>query len=241
MSQISRVKNWVAEILKYADLNAEFNNIINAWNNMDSGSAPITTLNVSGTSTLTGNVTASGTLGVTGNATVGGTLGITGVTTAAAINGTTITATTKLLGKGTATNDAAAAGYIGEVVSAGISTSNQVNAVNNQFKDITTIDLTAGDWTIAGAVHFNLDAGSLSTNQMQGVISAYADNTNTDHSNGVNLTYAISSGGGVIYSTIIPIVRASLSGAATYHLKGLIAFSGGPPHLAGWIQARRVR
>lgn len=151
------------------------------------------------------------------------------------------TFTGQLIGKGTATNDSAAAGYIGEAIRSGVSSPSQVEAVNNQFKDITTIDLTAGDWDVSGVVEFNLDAGSLSTNQMQAVISAYANNTTTDHSNGSNLVYAVSSGGGVFYAAAIPPIRITIASPTTIHLKGLLAFSGGPPHLFGFINARRVR
>lgn len=56
---------------------------------------------------------------------------------------------TQLIGKGTATNDAAAAGYIGEFVSAngtGTSGNTQGTAIN-----LASISLTAGDWDVQGS------------------------------------------------------------------------------------------
>jgi len=61
MSQISRITTWVSsQVLTAAALNAEFNNLINSWNNQDSGSSSWTILKASGATTL------SSTLNVTG-------------------------------------------------------------------------------------------------------------------------------------------------------------------------------
>jgi len=55
MSQISRVTTWsTGQVLTASALNGEFNNIINAWNNQDSGSSSWGVLKVSGASTFSG-------------------------------------------------------------------------------------------------------------------------------------------------------------------------------------------
>lgn len=82
MSQISRVTTWVSgQILKAADLNGEFNNIVNAWNNIDTASSSWTNQSISGTLAVTGAATLSSTLAVTGATTLSSTLAVTGVIT----------------------------------------------------------------------------------------------------------------------------------------------------------------
>jgi len=81
---LSRVKNWIAEVLTYSDLNSEFNNILN---NPGSLITPIT-FNLTFTD-ATYDIGASGAtrprdLFLSRNAVVGGTLEVTGATTLSA-------------------------------------------------------------------------------------------------------------------------------------------------------------
>src|SRR3990167_7823179 len=85
---LSRVKNWVAEVLTFSDLNAEFNNILN---NPGSLITPIT-FNLTFTD-ATYDIGASGAtrpldLFLSRNAVVGGTLTYGGVTLSNAVTGT---------------------------------------------------------------------------------------------------------------------------------------------------------
>jgi hypothetical protein len=78
MSQISRITTWVSnQVLTAAALNAEFNNLINSWNNQDSGSSSWSILKASGATTL------SSTLNVTGATVLSSTLTIPNGTAAA--------------------------------------------------------------------------------------------------------------------------------------------------------------
>ncbi len=169
-------------------------------------------------STIAGNllVTASGAL-IAGCAS----------TTALAGNGAWIS-------HGTTTNDNALAGFVGEYV---VSTSGTVNITNGQFTNITSINLTAGDWDVSGFIEFVPNTGTgitLST----GVISLFSGNTSTDHVESLNLIIAT---GSTLVWGYSQTYRVSTATTPTVYLKSRIDFSGGQPQTIGTIRARRVR
>lgn len=143
-------------------------------------------------------------------------------------------------GKGTATNDNASAGYIGEYVeSASTST---VNHVNSQYTNYVSISLTAGDWDVTGLIQHRSNSAT-GVSEFDTVISVNSGNTQTDHVLGKNLVYNIKT-----YSTteremqMVPVYRLSLSSTTTVYLKGLVSVTSGTPTMnAGCISARRVR
>jgi len=140
--------------------------------------------------------------------------------------------------KGTNTNDNAAAGYIGEYVTSSVSTFTNIGT-SNQYYDITSISLTAGDWDIHGTVWFVANTGSGMAD-----FSAGISTTSGNSSTGLVLGYSrlgcsvpASTGG----DSVTLVIRASLSGSATYYLKGNATYSSGNPQHTGTIWARRVR
>lgn len=144
----------------------------------------------------------------------------------------------QLIGKGTATNDNAAAGYIGEYVESVDSSFGNITT-NNTWENLTSISLTAGDWDVDGFIAFQLN-GATAT-QMQGAISVNSGTTTTDHvypSNVGRVTAPTASADSMIS---IPGYRISVSGTTTVYLKVLGTFSAGNPQAAGSIRARRVR
>ena len=56
---------------------------------------------------------------------------------------------------GTTTNDSAAAGSVGQLISSLIPEASAVSVTNNTRRDITSITLTAGDWDVWGNVAFD--------------------------------------------------------------------------------------
>jgi hypothetical protein len=72
---------------------------------------------------------------------------------------------------GTGTNDNAAAGEIGEEITASVASGSAIALTSNAAKTITSIVLTPGDWDVSGQVaftstattSFTINAGSLST------------------------------------------------------------------------------
>jgi hypothetical protein len=203
-----------------------------------------------------------------GNTVVAGTLGVTGATalaaaTATSINkvaltapatsatltiadGTTLTQTTSTsIGRGqyqgTATNDAATAGNIGEYISSSVLLASAVSLSAGVAANVTSISLTAGDWDVEGAVHFeaqpttqiNYSAASIGsasatfgTTAGLFAASAVGNQANYDDS----------------YETVtIPRIRVSLSGTTTYYLVAKADWITSTYKAFGIISARRVR
>src|SRR5574337_1898836 len=65
---------------------------------------------------------------------------------------------------GTTTNDDAAAGYIGEVISSNIAVGSAVSLSSGTIANITSISLTAGDWDVYGWASSNV-AGTTTITQ----------------------------------------------------------------------------
>lgn len=92
------------------------------------------------------------------------TLNVTTLLSAAAANITTVSAnnlvtTTSTVLKGTATNDSAAAGNIGEYLSSFVTTSNMVSVSGSIQGNVTTLSLTAGDWDVGSQLSVAVSAG----------------------------------------------------------------------------------
>ncbi|WP_316228627.1 hypothetical protein [Bradyrhizobium sp. SZCCHNR1045] len=64
---------------------------------------------------------------------------------------------------GTTTNDNASAGNIGEYISSTVLVGAAVSLVSGTAKDITSISLSAGNWSVCGTVVSNISAGGAIT------------------------------------------------------------------------------
>jgi len=171
--------------------------------------------------------TASGNLS-TGNVTVSGTLGVTGTGT---FSGGIV---------GTTTNDAAAAGCVGEYVSSSVAPGSAVTVTTTATAlDITTISLTAGDWLVSinGAIQ---SAGSVTTRAFVWIgttagNSAAEANANTF----ADFNYALPVNGTL--PCAVPSYRMSLASTTTVRFKAQATFAGTQPTVSGRISATRVR
>lgn len=142
---------------------------------------------------------------------------------------------------GTATNNSATAGNVGEYVSSSISTFTNVTTTN-QYADLTSISLTAGDWDVSGQVYY-FNNGATWTAIVSG-ISVTSGNSATGLVNGESLLSSSWAS-----SLVTPIenvhtlanLRFSLSGTTTVYLKYRSIYSVGTPQAVGSIRARRVR
>lgn len=159
---------------------------------------------------------------VAGNKTFSGTVDVTGL----------------FLGKGTATNDSAASGYIGEIVSSAITTVTNAPTSGN-FGDLTSISLTAGDWDVGLQGHWRVNANVTSVLIGLGTV---AGNDSTGLIIGSNQAVSTKTftAGGVEPLSITPY-RVSLSATTTYYYKYNATYTGVTPDLRGIISARRVR
>jgi len=133
----------------------------------------------------------------------------------------------------------AAAGQIGEYVTALVGAGNGPLLVSTTPAIITTISLTAGDWDVWGQVIFNnVTAGSTTvlTGQITTgtTITATADN---------NSTFNFGAWASFPGNTNCPLTvcRMSLTATTTVYLLAQMTFSAGAPNAAGKICARRVR
>lgn len=140
--------------------------------------------------------------------------------------------------KGTATNDNAAAGYVGEYISSSVSA--VAAPATGNWGDVTSIALTAGDWDIA----VNLYLGSItaaSTTQVGYGVSTTSGNSASGLTAGVNLFYYAATTVPGDLSVMIARYRVSLSGSATHYLKLQMLYSAGSPVANATISARRMR
>ena len=141
---------------------------------------------------------------------------------------------------GTTTNNAAAAGSVGEYVSSTVAPGSAVTITTTvTSQDITTISLTAGDWLVSinGAAQ---STGSV-TVRIFFWIGTIAGNDATEATAGTmaDFNYALP-----INATVpgaVPSYRISLASTTTVRYKAWANFSGTQPTIQGRISATRVR
>jgi hypothetical protein len=137
---------------------------------------------------------------------------------------------------GTTTNDNAAAGYIGEVITSNIAVGSAVSLSTGVSKDVTSISLTAGDWDVYGWVALN-PAGSTTTQTFGCGISTTSATLGT----GQTKLNSLSVGAGSTTQLPCATQRLSLSGTTTVYLVGLAGFAASTMSAYGYITARRAR
>lgn len=152
-----------------------------------------------------------------------------------------ITALTNAAGidiKGTNTNDSAAAGDVGEIVSSTVASGSGVSLTSNVAKDVTTISLTAGDWDVFGFIGI-LPAAATSITSFGGSSS---QTTNTlDSVNFIINRYAAFVPGNSELRSAFTTTRISVSGTTTVYLVALASFTVSTCVGFGSIYARRRR
>ncbi len=152
------------------------------------------------------------------------------------------TFTTQLIGKGTATNDSAAAGYIGELLSATAAT---VALSNGVYKTMVSLSLTAGDWDVQGNAIAIGDSGSNTTFSklyaMLSLVNNTGDFTLDRYASFYTTTagYTLNNNGG--QKLVTPMARFSLSATTTIYLVMYTDCSGNAFNCDVMIRARRVR
>ncbi len=136
---------------------------------------------------------------------------------------------------GTTTNNSAAAGYVGEVVSSQVLASSATSISNATSTNLTSISLTAGDWDVYGN-SLLLPTGTVSIYQA-GISTTSA----TLPDSALKAVYQIATVSGAALGFNVPTIRLSLSGTTTVYLVASISFSTGTATQAGAIYARRCR
>jgi len=142
---------------------------------------------------------------------------------------------------GTATNDNASAGNVGQLISSNVVSGSAVTMTSGTPANITSISLTAGDWDVQGACT-SQPAGSTTTSVAICSISTTSATLNTvvSDSSGfaVNNT-SESAGGGV--TLVTDTARFSLSATTTVFLVSQYTFAVSTLGAYGKLRARRVR
>lgn len=141
--------------------------------------------------------------------------------------------------KGTTTNNDAAAGYIGEYISATIATGSAVSLTSPNGANVTSISLTAGDWDVWGCIGFNQGSGTTAVAFNSSISSTSA----TLPSSTTGAIFTIVGGGSSATTVSFPtgMTRISIASTTTIYLVALASFSGGTMSAFGGIFARRVR
>lgn len=141
---------------------------------------------------------------------------------------------------GTATNDDAVAGYVGEFLETVVASGSAVALSNNTAANVTSKSFTAGDWDIWGDIVILTSPGTTTSAQRGGIsqTSATFDTLPAGgqvinlHAQGNNTTVAFGVGP----------VRVSLASTTTVYLVALATIAGGAGVTAyGGIHGRRVR
>lgn len=143
---------------------------------------------------------------------------------------------------GTATNNSAVAGNIGEEINSTVSTYTNYSTTAT-YQNITSITLTAGDWDLSA--FFTYSANSSTITAASNAIFAISTTTASASgaTEGLNINYVPQAAllGTSKFSDAIPSYRVSLSGTTTYYLNTQASFTVGNPQFVGSLRARRCR
>jgi hypothetical protein len=148
--------------------------------------------------------------------------------------------------KGTATNDNAAAGVVGEFVTATVAVGSAVPLTSTVTSNVTSISLTAGDWDIAAVVDHNIAATTSVTNLTAAI--SLTTGTLPTQAGGAGLgtdplavdNYPATVFGGLVTTDIGP-VRLSIAATTTVFLVANDTFTLSTISAYGTLRARRAR
>jgi hypothetical protein len=159
-------------------------------------------------------------------------------------NGTTLATTSSIsIGagqyQGTATNDNATAGNIGEYVQSETTSGSAVSVTSNTATNITSISLTAGDWDVWGSVVF-VPAGSTVPSLILSCVST-TSGACTQPNGGSYSSLSVSFPAGVNQVLPAGMKRISLASTTTVYIIGASIFTTSTMTAYGGVYARRVR
>lgn len=164
--------------------------------------------------------------------TAGGTLGLT-------VAATAVTSVVKLVAKGTATNDSAASGNIGEYIESLITSATSFPS-SGQWGDGTSITLTAGDWDVTFTVL--VEANGATVTSWGFGISTTTGNSSSGLVEGTTRGTSFVPTASIDSYGTMPNVRMSIAGSTIVYGKLLGSFSVATMRYKGCrLSARRVR
>lgn len=151
--------------------------------------------------------------------------------------------------RGTTTNDAAAAGFVGETFSGSLvrSSANALaDSVTENVDGATALALTAGDWDVSASCGFTTSTSTVT--QLDCAVATTSATMPATDTISVPTAGEIRLTDTVAFTLVsaeksypVPTYRVSLSATTTLYLVARAAFSAGSVSAFGSIQARRVR
>lgn len=144
----------------------------------------------------------------------------------------------QVIGRGTPTNDSAAAGYVGEYIES-TATNTSVGWSTATFGDMGNIALTPGDWDVSMLIVINPNGATLTS--IDAGIGTTSGNSSAGLTYGTNAIEAVPSSGSVFSSYSIPCYRISIAADTTYYAKLALGYSVATPKYYFRLSARRVR
>lgn len=148
---------------------------------------------------------------------------------------------------GTTTNDSAAAGYVGEYITATVATGAAVVLATTVASNVTSISLTAGDWDVDATVDFNVAATTSITQLQAGISLTTAALAAQTGGGGLGTDPNVSFSQPAEVPTALPdnistpTVRVSVAATTTVFLVTQCTFTVAGLTAFGTIRARRVR
>ena len=144
--------------------------------------------------------------------------------------------------KGVTDGSDAAAGNVGEVMSASVTTA--VGLTTNVVANLATLNLTPGDWNVGGVVIFT--PSGTGPNSVIAALSQTAATLPTDNDVAAGKAimqqiWASSMPSNKTQTTPTSLIRVSTSIPKSVSLVALAAFGGGSVSATGYVSARRVR
>lgn len=141
---------------------------------------------------------------------------------------------------GTTTNDSAAAGSVGELISSNVLLGAAVSLVSGTPKTVTSISLTPGDWDVSGTVGI-APAGTTTTSGQTAAISLVDNAIPATLNVGATHSATHSSPAGVGSTRPTGTARISIATTTTVYLVASSSFTVSTSAAYGFIRARRVR
>jgi len=143
------------------------------------------------------------------------------------------------LARGVTNGSDAAAGYPGEYVQSLVGSTSFAPSTTGQFKDITSLTLTAGDWDLTGVFYADKNGATVTNIEILigGTVSGNNSTGGVIGSNYTNMPTGTNDGNG----GSIPNYRVSISSSTTYYMKIKFNFTVATPNYAGRFSARRIR
>lgn len=163
--------------------------------------------------------------------------GIPVVPTALNATATTQAASTAFVRTGTATNDSAISGQVGEYLT---STTGGGSLSTGISANATSISLTAGDWDVQGRTVFVASGGAAPTALETGISLVSGTFLGTGDGGGAQLL-AASFNANTTNAVATSTTRVSIATTTTVFLVALAMFAGGAVSATGFIGARRAR